>query len=141
MVTPGFFAALGIPVTRGRPFTDTDAGGPAPVIVNEAFATRYSGGQSPLGRRLRQAGDDPENPWMTLVGVVANVRHSGLGAPPQPEMYWLHSQANWGDTLKRLRRTLMVVVRTQGEPMVLAPVIRSRLAEIDGQLAIRRCCR
>ena len=121
MVTPGYFAALGIRVTRGRPFADTDAR----RTERRSSSTKPSqpGLRRPESPRpaLRQAGDNPEIPWMTLVGVVANVRHGGLAAPPQPEMSSLHSQATWGDTLKRLRRTLMVVVRTQGEPMVLAP--------------------
>jgi putative ABC transport system permease protein len=87
---------------------------------------------------LRQAGGNPEIPWMTVVGVVANVRHQGLAAVPQPEMYWLHSRATWGDTLNRLRRTLMVVMRTEGDPMAMAPLIRARLRAIDAQLAIGR---
>jgi predicted permease len=137
MVTPGYMAALGIAVRRGREFTDADvAGRAATVLVNEAFASRYFADRDPLGQRLRQAGDNPQIPWMTLVGVVANVRHSGLLATPEPEMYWVHAQATWGDTLNRLRRSLSVVVRTTASPEVLAPLIRARLLEIDPNLAI-----
>ena len=137
MVTPGYMAALGIAVTRGREFTDVDvAGSPAAVVVNDAFATRFFGDRDPLGQRLRQAGDNPQIPWMTVVGVVASVRHSGLLASPQPEMYWVHSQATWGDTLNRLRRNLSIVVRTTGDPEVLVPLIRARLLEVDPNLAI-----
>jgi putative ABC transport system permease protein len=137
MVTPGYFAALGIRVTRGRPFEDSDVvGGPATVVINEAFVKRYFGDGDPLGRRLRQAGNNPEIPWMTVVGVVANVRHQGLASVHQPEMYWPHSRVTWGETLNRLRRTLMIVVRTEGDPMTVAPLIRARLGAIDAQLAI-----
>jgi predicted permease len=137
MVTPGYVRALGIAVKRGREFTEADvAGQPAAVVVNEAFASRFFPDRDPIGQRLRQAGDNPLIPWMTVVGVVASVRHSGLLAVPQPEMYWVHSQATWGDTLNLLRRTLSIVVRTTGDPDMLVPLIRARLLELDPNLAI-----
>jgi putative ABC transport system permease protein len=137
LVTPGYFAALGVPVIRGRAFTDSDTATAAGVVVvNEAFSARYLRGRDPLGRRLRQAGENPAIRWLTIVGVISNVRHAGFGSVPQPEMYWPHSQATWGDTLARLRRTLIVVVRGQGAPEALAPAVRARLRALDPQLAI-----
>jgi putative ABC transport system permease protein len=137
MVTPGYFAAMGIALKRGRAFTDADAAGqPAAVVVNEAFAARFLADRDPLSLRLRQAGGNKEIPWMTLVGVVADVRHGGLAATPQPEMYWVHAQATWGETLNRLRRNVMVVVRTSGDETALIPAIRAQLAALDPEVAI-----
>ena len=81
LVTPGYFAAMGIPVRRGREFTESDTvGQPGAAIINESFARRFFAGRDPLGKRLRQTGDNPEIPWLTVVGVVGDVRHSGFSA-------------------------------------------------------------
>ena len=132
LITPGYFAAMGIPVTRGRAFTESDTlGQPAAVIVSESFARRFLPGPDPIGRRIRQAGDNPDIPWMTVVGVVGDVRHFGLSADIQPEMFWPEAQATWGATLNRLRRGMTVVVRTTGDPLPLLSSIRSQVAAID----------
>jgi predicted permease len=131
LITPGYFAAMGIPITRGREFTDSDASGqPGAIIVNESFARRYLGGRDPIGQRIRQAGG-ADVPWLTVVGVVGDVRHSGLGANIQPEMFWPEAQATWGATLNRHRRGLTIVVRTAGDPSGMIATIRSEIASID----------
>jgi predicted permease len=132
LITPGYFAAMGIPVTRGREFTSSDTlGQPAAVIVTESFARQFLGGRDPIGQRLRQAGDNPEIPWMTVVGVVGDVRHLGLAADMQPEMFWPEPQATWGATLNRHRRSLTVIVRTTGDPARFISTIRAQMAAID----------
>jgi predicted permease len=76
VVTPEYFAALGIPLRRGRVFTDDDRlGGDPVVVIDENLARRYWPGQDPVGRRVRR-GDS--GPWMTIVGVVGHVMHSSL---------------------------------------------------------------
>ena len=132
LVTPGYFAAMGIPVARGRDFTASDTvGQPGAIIVNESFARQFLGGKEPIGQRLRQAGDNPEIPWMTVVGVVGDVRHSGLAAEMRPEMFWPEPQATWGATLNRHRRGLTLVVRTTGDPARFTSTIRAQMAAID----------
>jgi putative ABC transport system permease protein len=132
LVTPGYFAAMGIPVRRGREFTESDtAGQPGAVIINESFARRFFAGSDPLGKRLRQMGDNPAIPWLTVVGVVGDVRHGGLSAEIQPEMFWAESQATWGATLNRHRRGLTVVVRTTGDPTAMLPAIQAQVAAVD----------
>ncbi len=103
---PGYFATLGIPVTAGRDFTLADRRGGAPVvIINQATADRYWPGTSPLGQRIRLTyGDDP--PWMTIVGVTANVRHFGLEDVPHREMFVPYGQLAWP--------VMTVVARTTG---------------------------
>ena len=130
LITPGYFAALGIPVKRGRAFTDADsAGRPGAVIVNETFAAKFLAGD-PIGQRIRQAGD-PDLPWLTVVGVMGDVRHFGLAAEITPEMFWPEAQATWGATLNRLRRSMTVVVRTAGDPVLILPAIRAQVAALD----------
>ena len=130
LVTPGYFAAMGIPIKRGREFTDADvAGQPGAIVVNEAFARQYLSGD-PLGQRIRQAGS-VELPWLTVVGVAGDVRHFGLAADIRPEMFWPAAQATWGATLNRHRRALTFVVRTHGDPVSMLPAIRLQVAALD----------
>jgi putative ABC transport system permease protein len=130
LVTPGYFAAMGIPLVRGREFTDADgAGRPGAIVVNESFAGQYLRGD-PIGQRIRQAGN-PDLPWLTVVGVAGDVRHFGLAADITPEMFWPEAQATWGTTLNRLRRELTYVVRAAGDPVLLLPAIRAQIAELD----------
>jgi len=134
LITPGYFAAMGIPVVRGREFTTSDvAGQPGAAIVNESFARRFFAGRDPIGQRIKQAGGDATVPWLTIVGVVGDVRHSGLAADYEPEMFWPEAQAVWGATLNRHRRGLTYVVRTAGDPVALLPAIRTQIASIDSR--------
>ena len=130
IVTPGYFAAMGIPLVQGREFTaDDGAGRPGALVVNESFAAKFLRG-NPIGQRIRQAGD-PGLPWLTVVGVAGDVRHFGLAAEIRPEMFWPEAQATWGATLNRHRRGLTYVVRTAGDPARLLPAIRAQIAELD----------
>ena len=132
LVTPGYFAAMGIPVIRGREFNATDVvGQPGAAIVSESFAQRYFGGRDPIGLRIKQAGGGDDVPWLAIVGVVGDVRHSGLSADIQPEMFWPEAQATWGATLNRHRRNLTFIARTTGDPATLLPAIRSQIASLD----------
>ena len=132
LTTPGYFRAMGIPLIRGRDFQRSDsAGSEGVVIINQSFARRFFGTDDPLGRRLRQAGGNPAIRWLTVVGVAGDVRHGGYASEPQPEMYWLHAQAAWGDTLRRLRRRLTIIVRTDGEVPNIADRIRAAITRFD----------
>jgi putative ABC transport system permease protein len=86
---------MGIPVLKGRAFSDVEGPSTMPVvIVNATLVRRYFPGEDPVGRRLRPGRlDEPGAPWYTIVGVVGDVRHLGLDAPPSPEVYKLHAQA------------------------------------------------
>ena len=83
-VTAGYFEAIGIPIKSGRPFeVRDDEDHPLVVIVNEAMARQFWPNENPVGKRLK-FGD--EN-WRTIVGIVGDVHHEGLGIAPAPEMY------------------------------------------------------
>jgi putative ABC transport system permease protein len=84
-ITPRYFAAMGIPLLGGRFFTEDDVAGRPPVaIVSRSFAKRYFPGQDPVGKRCRY-GD--ANPWLTIAGVVGDVRHASLETTPPMQIY------------------------------------------------------
>jgi putative ABC transport system permease protein len=120
VVTPGYFGAMGIPIISGRDFTSGDVRGALPVVlINRTLAAREWHGHDPIGGRLR-VGDDP---WMTVVGVVADIRHRGPSAPPRPEFYQ--------PTTQRSFSFMAFVVRTRHDPAAAVPFIRSELRQLD----------
>jgi putative ABC transport system permease protein len=131
-VLPGYFETLGIPLLRGRLLDSRDAAGaPLAAVIDQTMARGFWPGEDPLGRRFRRAttrrrGEDPANPWYTVVGVVGNVRHS-LAAEPYPEMYRTAAQI-----LPALARPYMVfVLRTQGDPGAAAAAARAAVRQVD----------
>ena len=99
--TPDYFTAMGIPLIRGRLFTDEDrAQSPRVAIISESTAAMFFPGQDPIGKRIKAAGfSTPRNPdgvWRTIVGVVSNVRYRGLHEI-QLDLYDPPTQANLGN--------------------------------------------
>jgi putative ABC transport system permease protein len=91
-VTPDYWRLMGIPVIAGRTFTDADAATSQPVIViSESTAKLVWGSDSPIGAQVRM-GSHTVGSWRTVIGVVADVRHEDLTAPPTPAMYTPQSQ-------------------------------------------------
>ncbi|HET9982955.1 MAG TPA: ABC transporter permease [Longimicrobiales bacterium] len=135
-VLPGYLETLGVGLVRGR-FIDAGdrTGSPLVAAVNETAARLFWPGQDPVGKRLRAAGDDAA-PWLTIVGVVADVRHNALDAAPRPAWYVAESQAP--RAVGEAARTLTFVVRAAGEPAALAPAVRRVVRELDPNLAIAR---
>jgi len=126
-----YFTAMGIPVRRGRDFNAGDGPDAAPVIViNQTMARQLFGSDDPVGRRLQiGTGGTPASPtpWSTIVGVIGDVRHSGLEAPPSPEMYMPATQGPPTNPF--------VVIRTASDPATLAAVVRSEVQAIDKGIA------
>ncbi len=88
IVMPGYFQAMGIPLVQGRTFADRDRFGGAQVaVVSRTLAERYWPGQDPIGKRLRGTTNDRYKDWLTVVGVVGDVRHRSLTAQPRAELY------------------------------------------------------
>jgi predicted permease len=126
-ITPQYFSAMGIPLVRGRSFTDNDASGhPAVTMVNQAFATKYFGTRDPVGLGIRSG---PHDPLRTVIGVVGNVHHSSLEAPAAPEMYQPLWQTDLGGGA-------FVVIRSSLPPDQIASAIRAALSKIDPNLAL-----
>jgi len=123
--TPGWFAAMGIPLMRGRIIEPTDDDkSPRVVVVNETFAKQFFSNGEAIGKRIRLGKLTNEFPWATIVGIVGDVRGFALDEPPLPTMYWPVAQI-------RATPALAIVVRTQGDPAALSSAVRGALAEID----------
>ena len=121
-----YFAALGIPIVRGRAFNALDRdGAPAVAVVSTGLAKQLWPGADPIGARVRVA---PATPWATIVGIVGDVRMGGADAP-RPSIYTSQRQDHWpgGGT---------VVIRAEGDPGSLAAGIRQAVKNVDPTLPI-----
>lgn len=93
---PGYFQTLGIPLLAGRDFSAADRpGAPMVMVINEAMAERWFPGANPVGRRIKLGRFETDGPWVTIIGVVGNVRHGGLAQPAKPYFYAPYAQAAW----------------------------------------------
>ena len=130
--TPDYFRAFKLPLVRGRWFEAADRGDAAPVaLVSEALARRYWPSGDPVGARIT-FGDpaDSTSVWMTIVGVVGDVRQDGAMSPAYPQIYVPFAQLS--------SRSMLVVLRTAGDPLALAPAVKQALAAVDPSLALGR---
>ena len=129
-VTPGYFRTVGIPILRGRDIAASDvASAPGVVVVNEAFARRHFPNEDAVGKRISR------NAWWknmpatyTIIGVVANEKFLGLAEGSDPATYFPHAQFPMND--------MWVVVRAEGNPMSLVPMLRERVWSIDRNLPV-----
>jgi putative ABC transport system permease protein len=123
--TPGYFAAMGMPVLKGRAFASSDTEKSLPVaIVDEKLASMYSPDRDLLSKRIRIGG----GPWLTIVGVVPNVKNRKLDEDAWPYVYRPYSQ--W------VRRETMLVVRSAMNPEALVGQIRQEVAKLDPELPL-----
>jgi putative ABC transport system permease protein len=123
--SPDYFRALGIPIKRGRAFSDADRSGATPVVmVNETFARRYFNGEDPIGKRMRLGSRSKrEFPWMTVVGIVGDVRASRVTAKFAATFYMPIAQEP--------ESSLALVVRTTIPPEQLAEPMRKMVLGLD----------
>lgn len=127
-VSPGYLETLRIPLIAGRLLRESDTeASPFVAVVNESMAKQYFPGQSPLGKVVQLGAlPDKDVPWMTIVGVVGDVKQS-LATEASSEMYVPYRQS---DTLLPIF-TLSLVMRTAGSPQSEAPAVRSAVHELD----------
>jgi putative ABC transport system permease protein len=145
-VSDDYFRALQIPLRKGRFFSNADARVALPlirwfeqqpfpehfnepqaapaVIINETMAHLYFPNEDPLGKRLRVV----LSPWMTVVGVVGDVHHTGLNVPPSPEIYL--------SQLQEPQSAMAVMARTSGDPLQLAAAAREQVKAVDKDLPV-----
>ena len=126
LVSPKYFATLGIPIRAGRDFDERDSARvPHVVIVNETFARRHFPGEDPVGRTLITGmGQLPSQ----IVGVVADVRSTGLNTPPEAD-YFLPA-------LQRPETFTNILVRTNLTPAAMASLVREALRTVDADLPL-----
>ncbi|HEY9227626.1 MAG TPA: FtsX-like permease family protein, partial [Gemmatimonadaceae bacterium] len=125
-VAPGYFAMLGIPLLYGRDFTPADDTLGLPVaIINESLAKRYWNGADAIGKRIRTTGDTT---WLTIVGIVGDVRDQDAATPPMPQMYVSIPQA--GGT------QLSLAIKTSGEIGTVLPALRRAISSIEPSIPL-----
>jgi putative ABC transport system permease protein len=102
--TPDYFRAMGIPLLKGRSFSEGDVGSSLNVaVINEALARAVFPGQDPIGKTLTNFGPGTNYLTLQIIGVVGNVRHVGLDAEPHAEIYQLLGQAQWPSMFVAIR--------------------------------------
>jgi len=135
-VSPDYFRAMGIPLLKGRFFSPSDRvegeKDPMIVIINEAMARQYFNGKDPIGGRIQTGDPNPTSPWETIVGVVGDVKYSGLDSAPGPTIYVPYNENAWGGW----SREMYVVVRGSGSPTELVPAIRTQLESLDSTIPL-----
>jgi putative ABC transport system permease protein len=126
--TPDFFRTMGIPLLRGRVFTNTDSlkNAPPVLIINEAMARRYWRNEDPVGKRMKFADPNFPQPWQTIVGVVGDIRQEGL-EKSTGTMAYLPSSGYYDDDL---------VVRANGDSGTLLAAIKDQVKAVDKNLAV-----
>jgi predicted permease len=123
-VSPGYFHAMGMPLKRGRLFTEADAAGASRVaLVSETTAAQMWPGEDPLGKQIQLGGRNDSQPWATIVGIVGDVRQYGLDLPTTPQVYELYSHAPFSRPC--------LVVRSALQPQTLTSRIESELHALD----------
>lgn len=127
-VTPGLADALGLRVLRGRFFTAADGPDSQPVVVvSETFANTFWPGQDPIGKTMKVFSED--YPWMTVIGVVADLKHDGLDQPAAPMWYVPTIQS--ATTAYGTPLQMFAVLRTAAPPASLVPAVRAAIAQVD----------
>ncbi len=130
--SPNYFRALHVPLLKGRFFKEDDTDGAAAVvIVNRAAAEKCWPGENPIGKRITFDDRRRDNYWMTVVGVVGNIRTAGLEIQPGPDLYLPLAQS-------RVVSPGNLVVRTEGDPMSLLAAVRSAVWSIDKNVPLSR---
>ena len=115
-VTPSYFSAMGIPLIRGRDFSQQDKeGAPLVGIIDEQLALKVFGNGDPLGKRFRFGVITTSTLWIEIVGVVGHIRNDSLETDPRPQMYWPEAQRT-SDVNRAYKDRGALVVRTAGHP-------------------------
>jgi putative ABC transport system permease protein len=129
MVSPDYFRAMGIPLLRGRQFSEHDAkDSPGVVIIDEKMAASFWGGEDPIGKRIKLGRPESQNPWLEIIGVAKSVKSAGIESETKTQLYLPYTQ--------RPYFYMTLVVRTKGDPTALAPAIRQQIWAVDGEQSV-----
>jgi putative ABC transport system permease protein len=129
VVTPGYFHTLGIPLLQGRDFTEEDFDTPRIVVVSDSFAKKNWPNESPLGKRMRFGPPKNNEPWHTVVGVVADSKHGQYKGEDRASVYLPYNSDITPNAL---------LVRTTGDPLQLQQALRSRVVGFDPDIIVSR---
>jgi predicted permease len=129
LVDPSFFQVMGIALLRGRAFTEHDSTeSPGMTVISRSLAERYFPGENALGKRIRPGGVESKSRWLSIIGIVGDVRHK-LSPEPVPTLYGCYLQRDVvGD--------MTLYVRTPLPPAAVVASIRKQVWKIDKEQAI-----
>jgi predicted permease len=134
VATPGYFEAMGTPVLQGRAILDSDnAAASLVAVIDEELARRHWPNQTAVGKRIHlgnPGNSTSNNPWLTIVGVVASVKDESLGEEAAAHLYLPLAQV--------ADKTLDLIVRTAGDPAALTSAVQQQVWELDAQLPVFR---
>jgi putative ABC transport system permease protein len=136
IITAGYMDAIGEQVLKGRGVERTDGSESQLVgLINEEMARRYWSGRDPIGSRFR-IGMRPDRPWVTVVGIVKDVRHNGVTDIVKEKFYIPHPQ--WHRSVGNVNaiRGMTLVVRTQGTPSALTSTVKDTIRQLDPSLPV-----
>jgi putative ABC transport system permease protein len=127
-ITPEYFSVIKVPLLQGRFFNEGDQfDGPGVTIVNQSFAKKWFPNQEAVGKRITFSDTrKPDVKWITIVGVVGDMRHRGLDLDPKPEYYLAHNQTPY--------RGMILAVRSTQDPRSLTSAIRRDISRLDPDL-------
>jgi len=131
IVSNNYFSALGLPLSRGRYFSEADsADAPRVIIINETLARQFFAREDPVGKRLNR-GDERAPVWAEIVGVVGDVKYTGLEAEMQPAIYEAAAQnPSWG---------MFLIVKTEtSDPLSLTSAVYNEIRSLDPALPVSR---
>ena len=135
-ILPDYFRTMRIPVLQGRDFDNRDGSGGQPdvIIINRKLAERFWPNGDALGKRIRlgagQRMPGAVEPWLTIIGVVGDVRDTGLDAEPDLVTYEPHAKRAWS--------VMTLVVRTHADSASVAPALRDELRKAEPQIMFER---
>ena len=134
IATDGYLEAMGERLIRGRGISRDDRSDTQLVaLINEDMARRYWSGQDPIGRRFKIGGDSTR-PFVTVVGIVGDVRHNELTGVVKEKFYVPHTQ--WHKSVGNAIRSMTLVVKSAGDPMALAGPVRQEIKKLDPNLPV-----
>jgi putative ABC transport system permease protein len=128
-VSSSFFKLLGTPLVSGRLLTDSDdLTAPNVALINDALAQRYFPNQNPLGQRVKRGSRNGQAPWLTIVGVVGNIKNVGMDQPDSPHIY--------SPILQNPNYSMAVFIKSDTNPKNLIGAVRQQVAAVDPNLPV-----
>jgi predicted permease len=129
MATPDYFRALGVPLVVGRFFKESDTEtAPKVILINRAMAERYWPGENMVGKRMTYEDNPKEQDWMTIVGVVGDIKDHPNSPSAEPAFWWPELQVANSD--------MSIVMRSSANPALLADALRNEVHRLNPELAV-----
>jgi predicted permease len=129
IVSPDYFRTMETPLKRGRFFSDADdRQAPLAVVIDEALAARYFSNRDPVGLRIKRGGPASDAPWMTIVGLVGNIKSDGYDQPDQPHLYF--------PIFQNPAYAMAIYLRSDVAPLTLTQSVREQVRALDRDLPV-----